>query len=45
LLPWAVLASEFPRYAIVSIFAALGPLAVLALFLGSGRRERDPTRQ
>jgi Fuc2NAc and GlcNAc transferase len=41
LLPWAVLAFEFPAYAIVSVFAALGPLAVFAVLLGSGRREQS----
>jgi Fuc2NAc and GlcNAc transferase len=45
LLPWAVLALEFPAYAIFSVFAALGPLAVLAVLLGSGQRERSSPPQ
>jgi Fuc2NAc and GlcNAc transferase len=40
LLPWSVLALKFPAYATVSVFAALGPLVLLAILVGSGRRER-----
>ena len=45
LLPWSVLALEFPRYAIVSVFAALGPLALVAVLVGSGRREHGAEGQ
>ena len=42
LLPWSVLAMKFPQYAIVSVIAALAPLALLAPLLGSGRAEPSP---
>ncbi len=42
LLPLALLAATFPRYAGVAVVVALAPLTVLALALGSGRREQQP---
>jgi Fuc2NAc and GlcNAc transferase len=39
LLPCAVLAVRFPRYAAAAVVIALAPLTVLAIALGSGRRE------
>jgi Fuc2NAc and GlcNAc transferase len=39
LLPCAVLAVWFPRYAVAAVTVALTPLALLAVALGSGRRE------
>ena len=42
LLPWSVLTIMFPAYAIVAVVAALGPLALLAALVGSGRREDSP---
>jgi len=45
LLPWSVLAMKFPQYAIVSVIAALAPLALLAPLLGSGRAEPSPEGQ
>jgi Fuc2NAc and GlcNAc transferase len=45
LLPWAVLATRFPRYAGLSVIAALAPLALLAAVLGAGRREDSPQAQ
>jgi Fuc2NAc and GlcNAc transferase len=40
LLPWSVLASRFPAYALAAVTAALGPLAFLAPLAGSGRLEK-----
>jgi Fuc2NAc and GlcNAc transferase len=39
LLPWAVLAARLPAYGGLLVLVALGPLAVLAVLCGSGRRE------
>jgi Fuc2NAc and GlcNAc transferase len=41
LLPWAVLAETFPRYAAVSVLAAFAPLAVLAAVIGARNGERS----
>jgi Fuc2NAc and GlcNAc transferase len=40
LVPWSVLAEKFPEYAILTVIAALVPLAMPALVTGSGRAER-----
>jgi Fuc2NAc and GlcNAc transferase len=45
LLPWSMLAANLPYYASVAVIGALVPLAVLAVLLGSGRREHNPARQ
>ena len=42
LLPWAVLAEMFPNLAAGSVLAALVPLALVAAFIGAGRREDGP---
>jgi Fuc2NAc and GlcNAc transferase len=42
LLPWAALTATLQSYAAVSVLAALVPLTLLAVMLGSGRRERSP---
>jgi Fuc2NAc and GlcNAc transferase len=42
LLPCAVLAVRFPRYAAAAVAIAFAPLTVLAVALGSGRREYRP---
>jgi Fuc2NAc and GlcNAc transferase len=39
LFPWALLAAAFPRYALAAVLAALVPLALVAVIIGSGRRE------
>ena len=41
LLPWALLASRRPRLGVTAVLLAFGPLALLAVLLGSGRRERN----
>lgn len=41
LLPWSVLAAKFPYHASQAVIGALGPLTVLAVLLGSGRREQS----
>jgi Fuc2NAc and GlcNAc transferase len=42
LLPWSVLAEKFPKYAILAVVAALGPLALVAAMSGAGSAERAP---
>jgi Fuc2NAc and GlcNAc transferase len=42
LLPWAMLAETFPRYAAVSVLAAFAPLTLLAAVIGAGHGERTP---
>jgi Fuc2NAc and GlcNAc transferase len=39
LLPWAWLATRMPDYARYFLAAALGPLIVLVIFIGAGRKE------
>jgi Fuc2NAc and GlcNAc transferase len=39
LLPWAWVAQAWPRWSMVAVVAALGPLVVLAWRLGAGRAE------
>ena len=41
LLPWSLWALKFPAYATISVIGALGPLVVLALLAGSGRRQTE----
>ena len=41
LLPWAVVARRHPHLAVGAMLLAFVPLAVLALLLGAGRRERN----
>jgi glycosyltransferase WbpL len=45
LLPCAVLAVWFPGYAVAAVAVALTPLALLAVALGSGRREHRSPEQ
>jgi Fuc2NAc and GlcNAc transferase len=45
LLPWAALTAKFPAYGVVSVIAALAPLSLLAVTLGSGRREHSGKKQ
>jgi Fuc2NAc and GlcNAc transferase len=45
LLPWAMLAAKLPRHALAIVFAALAPLAVLALASGAGRAEVGGTER
>jgi Fuc2NAc and GlcNAc transferase len=42
LLPWAMLAETFPRYAAVSVLTAFAPLALLAALIGAGHSEQSP---
>jgi Fuc2NAc and GlcNAc transferase len=45
LLPWAMLAETFPRYAAVSVLAAFAPLALFAAVIAVGHREQSPQGQ
>jgi Fuc2NAc and GlcNAc transferase len=41
LFPWALIAAKYPSHARYSIIAALGPLAIVALLAGAGRKLPD----
>jgi Fuc2NAc and GlcNAc transferase len=45
LFPWALFAAAFPGHAIAALAAALVPLALLAVIIGSGRSERSSSSQ
>jgi len=44
LFPWALFAAASPEYAVAAVLAALVPLALLAVMIGSGRGEQSPSR-
>jgi Fuc2NAc and GlcNAc transferase len=41
LFPWAWIAATYPARALWDVFAALAPLAIIALLAGAGRKARD----
>jgi Fuc2NAc and GlcNAc transferase len=45
LLPWAVLTAKYPSYALITLVAALAPLAFLVASLGARYQEHSPRGQ